>query len=264
MDRRGEPPPAVWSLRLAWPAAGGLVMDWRGGTPRTQELQRFGNPTLRSLMGNSRGQLPQVRVVRCRPGRGVFRRRRRASVGGPPVAEPLAVRPPAAPPSAVEAGQGPDAGPSQRSGCRAPVAAGSSATCPAGRATNSSGPWPGSFLGAQRPVDEHRIDRSSRAGREAGNRWLSMLACSVCFPRLRLILTARPLVGMPDAGWMASPGGLGMARTSPTPPWRRTDPPAVASVNGSAVAAAAPRRPLGVPGSRWSGPPRWRRTRSLP
>ena len=77
VDRRGEPPPAVWSLRLGWPAAGGLVMDWRGGTPRTQELQRFGNPTLCSLMGNSRRQLLQVKVVRCRPGHGVFRRRRR-------------------------------------------------------------------------------------------------------------------------------------------------------------------------------------------
>jgi hypothetical protein len=53
-------------------------MDWRGGTPRTQELQRFGNPTLRSLMGNSIWQLTQVKVVRCRPDRGVLRRRRRA------------------------------------------------------------------------------------------------------------------------------------------------------------------------------------------
>jgi hypothetical protein len=221
------------------------------GTPRTQELQRFGNPTLRSLMGNSRRQLPQVKVVRCRPGRGVFRRRRGgfgwraagsrsfggASSGGAAFA--------------VETGQRPDAGPSLRSGCRAPVAAGCSTTCPAGRATNSSGPWPGTFRGVQRPVDEHRVDRLSQAGREASNRWLSMLACSVCFPRLRVILTARPLVSMPAASWVASPGGLGMARTSPTSPWRRANPPTVASVNGSAVAAAAPRRPPRVPRSPW-------------
>jgi hypothetical protein len=251
-------------LRLGWPAAGGLVMDWRGGTPRTQELQRFGNPTLRSLMGHSRRQLPQVKVVRCRQAAGSSGGGDGASVGGPPVADPLAVRPPAAPPFSGGGGAGTGCRPLAEIGLSSSGRGGFFATCPAGRATNSSGPWPGPSLALSGPWMSIGSTVSSRAGGEAGNRWLSMLACSVCFPRLRLILTARPLVGMPAAGWMASPGGLGMARTSLTPPWRRADPPAVASVNGSVVAAAAPRRPLGVPGSRWPGPPRWRRTRSLP
>jgi hypothetical protein len=193
-------------------------MDWRGGTPRTQELQRLGNPTLRSLMGNSRRQLPQVKVVRCRPGRGVFRRPRRGfgrraagsrSFGG-------------ASSGGAAFGGGGGAG----TGCRPFAEIGLSSSGRGGFFSDLSRWTRDQFIRAMArdlpwrsgPVDEHRVDRSSRAGREAGNRLLSMLACSDCFPRLPLILTARPLVGMPAAGWVASPGGLGMARTSPTPP----------------------------------------------